>query len=67
MTNQMLAPSEAICEDVQVLCNPDKRGEQKDTAQLADDIQQKGNAIADLLKNLINMSDEDIRKEVQDA
>ena len=67
MTNQMLAPSEAICDDVQALCNPDKRGEQKDTAQLVDDIQQNGNTIADLLKNLINMSDEDIRKEVQDA
>jgi hypothetical protein len=28
------------------------------------DIQQNGNAIADLLDNLINMSDEEIRKEV---
>lgn len=67
MSNQMLAPSEAICKDVQALCDPDKRSEQKDTARLVDDIQQNGNTIADLLKNLINMSDEDIRKEVQDA
>lgn len=67
MTNQMLEPSESICKDVEALCNPNKQGEHKDTARLADDIEQNGSTIADLLKNLINMSDEDMRKEVQDA
>jgi methyl-accepting chemotaxis protein len=67
MTNQMLEPSESICQDVETLCNPDKKGEQKDTSKLANDIQQNGTTIAELLKNLINMSDEDMRKEVQDA
>jgi methyl-accepting chemotaxis protein len=67
MTNQMLEPSESICQDVETLCNPDKKGEQKDTSKLANDIQQNGTTIAELLKNLIYMSDEDMRKEVQDA
>ena len=67
MTNQMLEPSEAIRKDVEALCNPDKKGQQKDTSQLVNDIQQNGDTIADLLKNLINMSDEDMGKEVQDA
>ena len=67
MTNQMLEPSEAISKDVEALCDPNKRAERQDTAQLVDDIQQNGNTIADLLKNLINISDEDIRKEAQNA
>ena len=67
MTNQMLEPSEAISKDVEALCDPNKRAERQDTAQLVDDIQQNGNTIADLLRNLINISDEDFRKEVQNA
>lgn len=67
MTNQMLEPSEAINRDVEALCNPDKNSEHKDTSKLVDDIQHNGNTIAELLNNLINMSDEDMRKEVQDA
>lgn len=67
MTNQMLEPSEAINRDVEALCNPDKNREHKDTSKLVDDIQHNGNTIAELLNNLINMSDEDMRKEVQDA
>ena len=64
MTNQMLEPSEAISKDVETLCNMNSK-EQGKTALLVDDIQQKGNTIAELLKNLINMSDEDIRKEAE--
>lgn len=67
MTNQMLEPSEAINRDVEALCNPNKNSEHKDTSKLVDDIQHNGNTIAELLNNLINMSDEDMRKEVQDA
>jgi methyl-accepting chemotaxis protein len=40
-----------------------KNGGKSNCDQLADDIQQKGNTITELLKNLINMSDEDMRKE----
>lgn len=67
MTNQMLEPSKAINRDVEALCNPNKNSEHKDTSKLVDDIQHNGNTIAELLNNLINMSDEDMRKEVQDA
>ena len=67
MTNQMLEPSEAISKDVEALCDPNKKTGQQDTATLVDDIQHNGNTIADLLKNLLNISDEDIRKEVQNA
>ena len=62
MTNQMLAPSNIIEKDVQALCDM-KNGGKSNCDQLADDIQQKGNTITELLKNLINMSDEDMRKE----
>ena len=67
MTNQMLEPSEAINRDVEALCNPNKNSEHKDTSKLVGDILQNGSTIAELLNNLINMSDEDMRKEVQDA
>ena len=64
MTNQMLGPAEAIEKDVNALCN-DKVGNQ-DISQLSDDIQQKGNTIAELLDNLINISADEKRKEVAD-
>lgn len=64
MTNQMLAPADAIGKDVEALCDKDA---QMNHAQLAEDIQQKGNTIADLLKNLINMSDDELRKEADHA
>ena len=67
MTNQMLEPSEAIYKDVDVLCDPDRKTNRQETAKLVNDILQNGNTIADLLKNLINMSDEDFRKEVQNV
>ena len=62
MTNQMLEPSKAISRDVEALCNINGK-EQQRTAQVADDIQGNGTTIAELLNNLLNMSDEDIRKE----
>jgi methyl-accepting chemotaxis protein len=67
MTNQMIEPAESISKDVNTLCDRNRKTEGQDIKCLADDIQKNGNAIAELLKNLINMSDEDIRKEVQDA
>ena len=62
MTNQMLEPSEAISKDVEALCNGQA---QNNAAQLTADIQKNGNAIADLLKNMLNMSDEEMRKEAE--
>lgn len=59
MTNQMMEPAEAIEKDVSQLC--DKSAQ--DPATLIKDIQQKGKAITVLLKNLISMSDEEMRKE----
>ena len=65
MTNQMLAPAEALLKDVQTLCD-NKTGPQE-TIRLTDDIQQKGDTIAELVQTLINRSDEEIRKEAEDA
>jgi methyl-accepting chemotaxis protein len=64
MTDQMSAPADAIARDVDTLCGVSRDTAERNTSQLVSDIQQNGNAIADLLDNLINMSDEEIRKEV---
>ena len=59
MTNQMMEPADAIEKDVLQLCSQSDR----DTAQLVSDVQKKGKAITELLKNLISMSDDEMRKE----
>jgi methyl-accepting chemotaxis protein len=59
MTNQMMEPADAIEQDVKQLCSQSDR----DTAQVVSDIQKKGKAITELLKNLISMSDDEMRKE----
>jgi len=64
MTNQMIAPAETIEKDVNALCNFRKDTDKVTASQLTEDIQQKGNTIAELLKNLIHISDEDWGKEV---
>ena len=64
MTNQMIAPADVIEEDVNRLCDTGNRPSREETSRLAADIQQQGNTIADLLSSLINMSDEQMRKEV---
>ena len=63
MTNQMIAPTNAISKDVEILCGTCGKGGRQDITLLADDIQQNGHTITELLKNLINMSDDEIRKE----
>jgi methyl-accepting chemotaxis protein len=60
MTNQMLAPAEAIHRDVTALGNLNDRKVKQDALQLVGDIQKNGNTIVELLKNLLNMSDEDL-------
>ena len=67
MTNQMLAPSDAILKDVETLCDTNHKKDRPEMSRLADDIQQSGENIADVLRNLINMSDEDFRKEAVDV
>jgi methyl-accepting chemotaxis protein len=57
MTNQMLAPADTIDRDVSALCNRSK--DRQESGQLAESIMQNGATIADLLKNLINISDEE--------
>ena len=59
MTNQMMEPADAIEKHVLQLCSQSDR----DTAQLVSDVQKKGKAITELLKNLISMSDDEMRKE----
>ncbi|MBO4906372.1 MAG: HAMP domain-containing protein [Bacteroidaceae bacterium] len=58
MTNQMIDPSDAICKDVEVLSHTPEN-----IKQLVDDIQLNGKTITELLHNLLNMSDEEMRKE----
>ena len=62
MSNQMIGPAMAIDKDVEVLV-----GNSSDTPQnideLAEDIRVNGTTITDVLKNLIHLSDEDMRKE----
>lgn len=58
MTNQMVAPAETIYKDVHELSD----GENPDMISLTNDIVIKGNAIANLLDNLIIVSDEDFVK-----
>lgn len=59
MTNQMLDPAESIDKDVSMLCGQSPQ----DSSHLVSDIRQKGKVITELLKNLITMSDEEMRKE----
>ena len=67
MTNQMIPLSDAISQDVNELCNAGCNGENTDATQLVNDIQQKGNTIASLLKDLLNISDDEVRKEGADV
>lgn len=57
MTNQMLAPSEAIDQDVEALSSGSV--DRQELVQRVENIVQNGETIAELLRNLINVSDED--------
>ena len=57
----MIAPAEAIDKDVSALCS--MTGDSDNETALAEDIQKNGNTIAELLDNLIKLSDEEKRKE----
>lgn len=63
MTNQMIAPADAIDEDVNELCDFGRSAGNRNPVELANDIQRNGSTIAILLKNLISISDEDMVRE----
>ena len=64
MTNQMVQPTQAIYEAVLALCEPGENMKMEEVNMLAQDIQQHGETIMELLKNLLNVSEEEIGKEV---
>jgi methyl-accepting chemotaxis protein len=63
MTNQMVAPAYAIADDVATLCDYNKETAGKSINQLVGDIQQNGNTIAQLLNNLIDLSEKQMDDE----
>ena len=64
MTDQMVAPAQTIDKDVVSLCDHGKDGGKQDVAQLVNDIQQQGNTITQVLNQVLNLSEEEMRKEV---
>lgn len=64
MTNQMIAPANAINDDVEELCKFIRNKEEHEVSRLANEVQQSGKAITEQLKNLISVSDDEIGKEV---
>lgn len=58
MTNQMVAPANAISKDVDALCDLDRHTSQQETNWLANEIQQQGEAITYVLNHLLDMSNE---------
>ena len=58
MTDQMTGPADAIDKAVEILC-----GDPVSHVQQVDDILNNGKTIADVLDNLLIVSDEDMRKE----
>ena len=46
------------------LCDHGKDGGKQDVAQLVNDIQQQGNTITQVLNQVLNLSEEEMRKEV---
>ena len=65
MTNQMVAPVQAIDEDVMTLIAIGENTDQVDAVQLVDHIQHNGNTITQLLNQMLNQSEEEMRKEVE--
>ena len=59
MTDQMVAPSFAIDEDVSALSHFDKKTSTQTVNQLVEDIQQNGDTITQILNNLINLSEKE--------
>ena len=63
MTNQMAGPAEAIVRDVEKLHNAGLKQGGPQTEKLAESIEHNGSSIAELLNNLIKVSEEEGGKE----
>ena len=61
MTNQMINPAAQINKDVSTMCTREESAEQM--VNLAENIQKNGDTITKLLNDLIDMSEEEMRKE----
>jgi methyl-accepting chemotaxis protein len=61
MTNQMVAPADALVKDVASLAETD--GSRQDVREVVEDILRNSDAIAAVLKNVIDMSENDMGKE----
>lgn len=64
MSNQIVTPAQSIDEDVETLLN---KGDDMDNAkrqQLVEHIQQSGHDITQILNQVLNLSEEEMRKEV---
>lgn len=60
MTNHMIRPAEQINKDVCAMCAPSAS---TDVLNMTEDVQKNGDTITKLLNDLINMSEEEMRKE----
>ena len=65
MTNQMIPPAQDIARDVQEMECMNLMNDKKKTAELVEDIQENGESIAKTLNHILNLSEEDMRKEVE--
>ena len=65
MSDQMLTPAQAIDKDVETLCNVGEQVKRDESVKLVENIQKNGNTITQILNQLLNQSEEDIRKEVE--
>ena len=65
VTNQMVAPAQAIDDAVTALGTIGDKAGKADAVELVNHIQQNGNTIAQLLNQMLNQSEEEMRKEVE--
>ena len=62
MTDQMVSPASSIDEDVTILCDADRKISHEEGSRLTNNILEQGNTIAELLNNLLNASENDMKK-----
>ena len=63
MSNQMIAPSEAIATSVDSICSLGRDLSHEEAERLTDDIRSNSQTIVDLLSNLLTTSNETTGKE----
>ena len=67
MTNQLMPPTEAMKEDVKLLCSSERSTDPTVINRLVDDVQKQSKTIAELLNSLLDLSENDSRKEEEKA